>query len=114
MFSSNFPSNFKAADIVLINEKKDKPNIAKYRSISFLPNHYKNYENCMYYQMYKYFDQIYSKYQCGFRQVCNTQHCLPVIVKKWKEASDKDGLGGAILTDLFNNSHCNKGALMQI
>ena len=47
----------------------------------------------MYDQMYKYFGQILSKYQCGFRQGYNTQHCLVMMVEKWKEALDKDGLG---------------------
>ena len=50
--------------------------------------------------MYKYFDQIFSKYQYRFRQGYNTQHCLIVMVEKWKEALDKGGLGGALLTDL--------------
>ena len=44
--------------------------------------------------MYKYFDQILSKYQCGFRQGYNTQHCLLVMIEKWKEILDKGGLGG--------------------
>ena len=54
----------------------------------------------MYDQMYKYFDQIFSKYQCGFCQGYDTQHYLLIIVEKLKETLDKDGLGGALLTDL--------------
>ena len=45
-------------------------------------------------------NQILSKYLCHFRQGSNTQHCLPVMVEKWKEALDKGGLGDARLTDL--------------
>ena len=62
----------------------------------------------MYDQMYKYFDQILSKYQYGFRQGYNTQHCLVMMVEKWKEALDKGGLGGALLTDLFKTFDCIK------
>ena len=60
----------------------------------------KVYERCMYDQMYKYFDQILSKHQCGFRQGYNTQHCLLVMVEKWKKVLHKGVVGGALLTDL--------------
>ena len=66
----------------------------------------------MYDQMYKYFDQIFSKYQYGFRQSYNTQHCLLVMVEKWKEALDKGGLGGALLTDLSKAFDCIKHDLL--
>ena len=51
----------------------------------------------MYVQMYKYPDQILSKYQCSFCQGYNTQHCLQMMVEKWKEALDKGSLGGQLL-----------------
>ena len=72
LFSSNFPSNLKAADILPTHKKKDKSDIENYLPISILPTLSKIYERCMYDQMYKYFDQILSKYQCGFRQGYNT------------------------------------------
>ena len=43
--------------------------------------------------MYKYFDQILSKYKCCLRQGHNTQHFLLMKVERWKEAVDKGGLG---------------------
>ena len=98
LFSSNFSSNLKAADVLPTHEKKDKSDIENYRTISILPTLSKIYERCMYDQMYKYFDQILSKYHYGFRQGYNTQHCLLVMVEKWKEVLDKGGLGGALLT----------------
>ena len=63
--------------------------------------------------MYKYFDQILSKYQCGCRQGYNTQHCLLMMAEIWKEALDKDGLGGALLTDLFKVFGCIKHDLLK-
>ena len=59
----------------------------------------------MYDHKYKYFDQILSKYQCGFHKSYNTQHYLLTMVEKWKEALDKGGLGGALLTDLSKLSN---------
>ena len=66
----------------------------------------------MYDQMYKYFDQILSKCQCGFRRGYNTQHCLLMMVEKWKEDLDKGGLGGALLTDLSKIFDCIKHDLL--
>ena len=37
LFSSNFPSNLKVADILLTHEKKDKSDIQNYHPISILP-----------------------------------------------------------------------------
>ena len=108
MFSSNFPSNLKAADILPTHKKKYKSDIENYPPISILPTLSKIYERCMYDQMYKYFDQILSKYQCGFRQGSNTQHFLLVMIEKWKEVLDKGGLGGALLTDLSKAFDCIK------
>ena len=58
--------------------------------------------------MYKYFDQILSKHQCSFWKGYNTQHCLLVMVEKWKVALDKGGLCGALLTDLSKAFICIK------
>ena len=112
LFSSNFPSNLKAADILPTHKRKDKSVIGNYRPISILPTLSKTYERCMYDQMYKCFDQILSKHQCGFSQGYNTQHCLLMMVGKWREALDKDGLDRALLTDLSKAFDCIKFDLL--
>ena len=68
LLSSNFPTSLKAADILPTHKKKVTPDIENYRPNSTLPTLFKSYEGCMYDQMSKYFDQIFSKYQCGFRK----------------------------------------------
>ena len=45
-------------------------------SISILTNISKIYERYLYNQIQAYFDEILSKYQCGFRKGLNEQHCL--------------------------------------
>ena len=95
-------TKLKAADILPAHKKKDKSDIENYRPISILHMLSKISERCMYDQMYKYFDQILSKYQCGFDQGYNNQHYLLMMVEKWKQILDKGGLGGALLTDLSN------------
>ena len=52
MFSSNFLSNLKGADILPKHKKKDKSDIENHRPISILPTVSKIYERCMYDQMY--------------------------------------------------------------
>ena len=69
LFSSNFPSNLKAADILPTHKKRDKSDIETYRPISILPTLSKIYERCMYDQMYKYFDQIFLNTNAGFAKV---------------------------------------------
>ena len=48
LFSSNFPSNLKAADILPTHKKKDKSDIENYRPIIIFPTLSKIYERCMY------------------------------------------------------------------
>ena len=50
--------------------------------------------------MYPFLNQIFSKYQCGFRKGYNAQHCLMAMIKKWRKFLDIEGHAGALLTDL--------------
>ena len=56
--------------------------------------------------MYKYFNHILSKWQCGFRKGFSTQHYLLVMTEKWRKCLDKGGISGAILTDLSKAFDC--------
>ena len=56
--------------------------------------------------MSKFFDEILSKYQYGFRKGFNSQHCLASLVEKWREATDSGGCFGALLTDLSKVFDC--------
>ena len=46
----------------------------------------------LYDQMYKYFNKILWKQQCGFRQGLSTQHGLLAMNEKWWKYLDKDGV----------------------
>ena len=48
LFSPNFPSNLKNANLTPIFKKKDRANVENYRPVSNLPNLSKVYERCMY------------------------------------------------------------------
>ena len=71
-----FPSGLKNADVILVFKKKNRNNVENYRPVSIYPNLSKMYEKCIYNQMYKYFNHILSKWQCGFRKGFSTQTVL--------------------------------------
>ena len=106
LFDATFPSELKKADVTPIFKKKDRNNVENYRPVSILPNFSKIYERCLYDQMYKYFNHILSKWQCGFRKGFSTQDCLLVMTEKWRKCLDKAGISGAILTDLSKAFDC--------
>ena len=60
----------------------------------------------MYDQMYGYFNKIILKQQCGFRQGFSTQHCLLEMTEQWRKYLDKNGVNGALLTDLSKAFDC--------
>ena len=63
-----FPDNLKNADITPIFKKFDRIFKTNYRAVSILPTLSKIYEKILYQQIYEYFDNIFSKYLCGFRR----------------------------------------------
>ena len=66
--SSKFHNELKEAHIVPVHKKNSKLSKENYRPFSILPNISKVYERCLYDQMPEFFDNIFSKYQCGFRK----------------------------------------------
>ena len=74
--------------------------------MSILPNLSKVYERCMYNQISVFFEQIFSKYQCGFRKGFSAQTCLVAMLEKWKKNVDNGASFGALLTDLSKAFDC--------
>ena len=56
--------------------------------------------------MSKFFDEILSKYQCGFRRGHGGQHCLIGLLEKWRISVDQGLEYGALLTDLSKDFGC--------
>ena len=53
-----------------------------------------------------FFEDVFSQYQCGFCKSYNAQHCLLVMVEKWKKIVDCGGVFGVLLTDLSKALDC--------
>ena len=58
------------------------------------------FETKMYNQICHYFDTLFSKFQCVFCKEFNAQHCLLLMIEKWREVLYNGGETGAVLTDL--------------
>ena len=56
--------------------------------------------------MSSFFDDIFSKYQYGFRKGFSTQQCLLALLEKWKRSIDRGKVFGALLTDLSKAFDC--------
>ena len=65
-------------------DKKSKFSKENNRPISILLNISKLFERCLYDQMSSYFEDLFAKYQCGFRKADSAQYCLLGIIEKWK------------------------------
>ena len=107
-----FPNDLKHADIVPIYKKNNKCEKENYRPVSILSNLSKIYEKLMYNQLYEYFDNILFPSQCGFRKGYSAQHCLLVMIEKFKEAIDRGNEFGALLTDLSKAFDCTNHPLL--
>ena len=51
-------------------------------------------------------ESFLSKYQCGFRKGYSTQHCLLLMLEKWKRVVDNGKIFGILLTDLSKAFDC--------
>ena len=60
----------------------------------------------MYDQMYKYFDEIFSKFPCGSRKNFSTQNSLLYMIENWKEYLDQGSHYSALLNDLSKGCDC--------
>ena len=53
-----------------------------------------------------FFESVFSKRQCGFREGYSSQHCLLTMTENWKRCQDSNGACGAFLRDLLKAFDC--------
>ena len=104
--NSTFPENLKQADISPIHKKGDRTDKSNYRPVSILSPFSKIYERLLFYQVNYFMDTKLSKHMCGFRKGYSAQHCLLVMLEKWRTSLDKKGCSGVLLTDLSKAFDC--------
>ena len=85
----SFIADFKVAEVCRLYKNDRRADKSNYRPISILSNVSKIYEKCLCSQLYDYFDNnIFSKYQCGFRKGFSTQHPLLVMIEEMTISRD--------------------------
>ena len=105
--SSLFSSCLKTTDNITPVYKKGKKDLKdNYRPVSILPVLPKLCERSMLKQISVFFENIFSKNQCGFRKGHSTQQCLLAMLEKWKRSVDSGKAFGALLTDLSKAFDC--------
>ena len=101
-----FPNPLKMADITPVYKKDGRMIKSNYRPVSILPSISKIFEKIMYNQIWVHMEKHLSIYLCGFRKGYSTEHCLILMLEKWKKALDKCQIAGALLTDLSKAFDC--------
>ena len=104
--SSNFPNALKLADVTPAHKKEESVKRGNYRPVSILPPVSKIFERNIFDQISSYIEQYLSPFLFGFHKGYSTQHCLSVMIDKWKKAMDNRKLAGALLTDLSKSFDC--------
>ena len=104
IYSCTFPDKLKLADIIPTHKSGDRMTKNNYRPVSILPSISKIYEKHLYNQLNT--NGKLSKLQCGFRKGFSAQHCLIVMIEKWKKSIDQRKNAGALLTDYSKAFDC--------
>ena len=60
----------------------------------------------IFYQIENFMNRKLSKHLCGFRKGFSAQHCLLVMLEKWRAYLDNGGCSGVLLTDLSKAFDC--------
>ena len=100
--SSKFPLSFKLTNITPVFKNESRNHKNNYRPVSILPLITKVFEKIMNKQLSIYFEEIFSKFQCGFRKGFSTL----LMLEKWKRAVDNNKVFGALLSDLSKAFVC--------
>ena len=106
IYSSKFPATFKFSKVTPVFKQGTRNLKHHYRPISILPIISKIFEKLICRQLSNHFNNIFSKFQCAFRKDFIAQHCLLLMIDKWRKALDNSKVFGALLTDLSKVFHC--------
>ena len=60
----------------------------------------------MFKQTSSFFEDIFSKHQCGFGKDFNAQQCLLKLLENWKNTFDNGKMFSALLTDFSKAFDC--------
>ena len=96
----NFPDMLKFAEIAALLKKIDRLVKENYRPFSILTAIWKVFERVFGNQLSIFFDQIFSKFLSGFRQIYSCQTSLLRMIEDWKSELDNGNIIGTVAIDL--------------
>ena len=99
ILNDKFSNCLNLANITPVFKKGPHTLKNNYRPVSILPIFLKLFERLLSRQLSEFFDNILSKFQCGFRKGYGNQYCFLLMLEIWKEATDNNKTFGALLTD---------------
>ena len=82
-----FPSCLKMANVTPVYKKENRSDKDNYRPVSILPKLSKMCERCLCKQISTFFEDILSKYQCGFRK----EQCSTLLTSTNREVETEYG-----------------------
>ena len=101
-----FSASFKFANVAPVFKQGSRNRKDNYKPISILPIISKIFEKLFCRQLSNHFDNILSKFQCGFRKCYSPQHCLLLMTDTWRKLVDNNKVFGALLTNLSKAFDC--------
>ena len=104
--NGKFPNCLKLANITPVFKPGVRISQNNYTPTSILPVFSKIFERFLSRQLSEFFDNILSKFQCGFRKGYETQLCLLQMLEIRKGATDNNNALDALLTDLSKAFDC--------
>lgn len=78
----------------------------KYRPVSVLPVIFKTFEHIIGKQLSAFFEDIFSKFQCGFHKGYNTRLYPLMMLGSWKEFVNESKALDALMMDLSKAFDC--------
>ena len=82
--NGKFPNSLKLSNITPVFKGDPHTSSNYYRLVSILLIFSKILERLLSRQLSEFFNNILSKFQCGFRKCYGTQHCLLLMLQNWK------------------------------
>ena len=103
---STFCEIIKHANITPFYKKGKKDIKGNYRPVNILQHLSTITEKRMFEEMSQFFENAFSKYQCGSWKGFSTQQCLLAMLEKWKRFVDNGKIFGALFADLSKAFKC--------
>ena len=95
----------KLTNITPVHNKYSQNDKRRYRPVNVLSNTSKIFENILNQQISGHFENVFSKQKTGFRRGFNAQHCLLVMLEKFRKSLEQVCDYAALLTDQMCQKH---------